>query len=478
LEVSVTKINEVYMRVDCEASIAYELNDYFSFFAPGYKFNPKFKAGFWNGKIQIYKLGSRLLYVGLLSKLQKFCTDRGYNLSIPPGFVDTDISFKEVLSFLDNLKLSKKPREYQIKSFVKCIRKNRLTLLSPTASGKSLIIYLLCRWYDIKTLIIVPNTTLLAQMADDFSEYGYEEEIHQIKAGVDKNSDCQIVISTWQSLVTSKLDRDYYQQYELVICDEVHGSKAQEMTKIMESFTSCKYRFGTTGTLDDTKVNPTIIQGLFGDIYKSISTDELIKQGHIAEIKIKCLVLKYPVEECKSLKSSTYQEEIDFLCAHDRRNNFIYKLVESLEGNTLILFNYVEKHGRVLEELFRTKSIKPIYWISGSTDSDERNEIRKIVNTENNAVLLGSKGTTSTGINVPNIHNIVFASPGKAKIQTLQSIGRGLRKSETKDKMTLFDVADDLQYKKKENYTLDHFRERCRVYDNEKFQYKIYSIGI
>ena len=177
------------------------------------------------------------------------------------------------------------------------------------------------------------------------------------------------------------------------------------------------------------------------------------------------------------MAKATYQEEVDYLCQNEFRNNFIKNLAESLEGNTLVLYQYVEKHGKVLLELMRD-SKKPVHFISGAIDGESREEIRKLVNESKSSTLLASKGTTSTGVNIVNLNDLIFASPSKSKIQTLQSVGRTIRASETKNSATLYDIADDLQYKKNKNYTLDHFLERAKIYDSEKFSYKIYTVTV
>jgi superfamily II DNA or RNA helicase len=477
-KVIVKKVDESKIYVDSdEPGVLYELHDHFSFFTEGYKFSPKFKAGFWDGKIKLFHLGKKTLPAGLIGELKKFCESRNYILEDDNSFSEYSVSLYEVEEFIKGLNLPIKPRKYQIKSFIKCIRKGRLTLLSPTSSGKSLIIYMLIRWYNLKTLIIVPTISLVNQMAGDFEEYGYEEEVHKIFGGQEKYSDEMVTVSTWQSIYKMK-EQEFFEQYDVVIGDECHLSKALEFSKIMEKLYTTKYRFGTTGTLDDSKVNPLIIQGHFGEVYKSISTAEMMEQGFAATLSIKALVLKYDEADSKAAKG-TYQEEIDWICRSEKRNKFIKNLVKSLDGNVLVLFNYVEKHGRVLEEYFNTHiTDRDIYWISGVTSADDREEIRKIVNGKEKSILLASIKTSGTGINVPNLNHIVFVSPSKAKVQTLQNIGRVIRKSNRKDKATLYDIADDLRHKKYTNYTYNHFLERLKIYKREEFKTKIYEIGI
>ena len=165
---------------------------------------------------------------------------------------------------------------------------------------------------------------------------------------------------------------------------------------------------------------------------------------------------------------------MDYLVTNIERNNFIKRLALSLKGNTLLLFQYVEKHGHVLEEIIKDND-KEVFYIHGGVDADTREEIRHLVETKDNCIIVASSGTMSTGVNIRNIHNIIFASPSKSRVRNLQSIGRGLRKSDNNQITTLYDIADDLQTK---NYTLRHFVERVKLYNEEQFDYTIEKYGI
>lgn len=475
--VHVTPINEVYIRLDCEAGIAYELSDYFTFRVPGCQFSPKFKAGYWDGKIRLFNLGNRTLYAGLMHKVKAFCDSRGYEFTYEPSLGAEEVAFNAIERFLKCLGLPKDrwPRDYQVKAFVKALRDKRTLLLSPTASGKSLIIYLLTQWYEGKKLIVVPNKGLVHQMAGDFAEYGYRNDVHMIMAGVPKTTKHEITISTWQSIY--KLDEDYFNQFDLIVGDEAHGFKAKCLTDIMSKATKVKYRVGTTGTLDDSLCHKLVLEGLFGRIQKVTTTSELMKQGHVAELEIKCLVLKYPAQRCQDMKGNDYKTEIKWLTENPARNKFIVNLAASLPGTTLILFRYTE-HGKALFEALKEKTEHPVFFINGGVGAEDREEIRKIVNEHPDAKLVASMGTTSTGTNIVHLDNMIFAHPSKSKIQNLQSVGRGLRVSDTKLNATLYDISDDLQWKSSKNHTLKHFLERVKIYTEEKFKYRIYEIDL
>jgi superfamily II DNA or RNA helicase len=377
------------------------------------------------------------------------------------------------------------PHDYQIKAFVKAIRKRRILLLSPTASGKSLIIYLILRYLHerldfSRTLVVVPTTSLVSQLATDFADYGFDSDslVHRIYEGESKTTAKPIIISTWQGIQYQP--KKWFEQFDSLFGDEAHLFAAKSLQYIGLSAIRARYRVGTTGTLKDTKTHKLVLEGLFGPVYKVISTKELMDAGTVAQLTVKGLLLKHDVAACKKAKGFTYQEEMDYLCAHEGRNKFITNLALSLDGNTLVLFQYVEKHGKILFDMISSAKTcqRKIFYVHGKVDSDVREEIRKIVETETDAIIVASYGTFSTGINIKNLHNLIFASPTKSKVKTLQSIGRGLRLHTSKAGATLLDIADDLRHNGKENFTLKHFLERLRIYTEEKFKFKIYKIEL
>ena len=288
-----------------------------------------------------------------------------------------------------------------------------------------------------------------------------------------------LIISTWQSLY--KLPKEYFEQFDFIIGDEAHLFKAQSLTTIMSSCTNARYRIGLTGTLDGTKTHKLVLEGLFGPVEQVTTTRKLIDSGKVADFEIKCLVLKHDDAICKEMKGKEYKDEIAYLVLNESRNKFIKNLALSLGTNTLILYQYVDKHGKILYDLITgAKNIKDrkVFFIHGGVDAEMREEVRRITEEEKDAIIVASYGTFSTGINIKNLHNIIFASPSKSRVRNLQSIGRGLRQSEGKDKATLYDIADDLRVGKHMNFTLRHFVERVKIYNDEKFDYKLYKIGL
>ena len=313
-------------------------------------------------------------------------------------------------------------------------------------------------------------------MYSDFIDYGWSDDyLHRIYAGHERESSKSVYISTWQSL--HKMKKPYFSKFGCVIGDEAHLFKSKSLTNILTKLDLCKYRFGLTGTLDDTQTHRLILEGLFGSVEKVVTTKELIDSGTLAELEINCIVLKHTEKESKNLKGSSYAEEINYLVGNDRRNDFIINLSNNLEGNTLCLFQLVLKHGKNLYDEMQ-KFDRKVFFVYGGTNAETREKIRSITEGEKNAIIVASYGTFSTGVNIRNLHNIVFTSPSKSKIRVLQSLGRGLRKTATKNTVRLFDIADDLSYKSHKNFTLNHFYERINIYNREKFNYKIDKIKI
>ena len=476
----IEKVNEVYNKVKTDdRGIAEELSAYFTFKVPGYQFMPAYRNKFWDGQIRLYNTSTQMLYSGLNNYVIMFAKERGYEVEFEYDNSADNYSVAEAKKFIEEEKFTMTPRDYQLEAYVDAIRYKRGLFISPTASGKSFIIYMIMRKLLRQTLIIVPTTTLVHQMYSDFEEYGFNSEkyCHKIFSGKDKNTDKPVVITTWQSIY--KLRKDWFKKFDVVIGDEAHLFKAKSLTSILEKMEDTEYRFGFTGTLDGTQTHKLVLEGLFGPAQKVISTKELMDSGTLADFKIKILALKYHDEIRKIVSKMDYQAEMDFLVSHEGRNKFIKNLALSLNGNTLLLFQYVDKHGRILEEMIKEEAgDRKVFFIHGGVKGEERDDIRGIVEKENNAIIVASYGTFSTGVNIKNLHSIIFASPSKSKIRNLQSIGRGLRKSDTKDSAILYDIADDLSWKSTSNFTLKHLMERVKIYDEEKFDYKLYSIGL
>jgi len=481
------KKNEVYLSIEAEAGIRRDLSEYFTFEVPGFKFMPQYRNRVWDGKIRLYSYQTGQIYAGLYPYIIKWCKDN--NIEVVDGSKIKDVTVDEqaVDGFIKALKIPFAVRDYQREAFIHAIKKSRCLLLSPTASGKSLIVYLITRFNLIrlknkkqnKVLIIVPTTSLVEQLTKDFKDYGWNSEtnVHKIYQGHDKDTDKRVVISTWQSIYN--LPKAWFKQFGTIVGDEAHLFKAVSLTKIMSKLETCKYRYGLTGTLDGTKTHKLVLEGLFGTVNKVISTAELQEKKQLADLKIYGLILGYDNGSRQYVNGLNYQEEMDFLVAHEKRNKFIVNLAAKLTGNTLCLFQYVEKHGAGLyADITKKAENKKVFYVYGGVEAEDREKIREVTEKSDNAVIVASYGTFSTGINIRNLHNIIFASPSKSRIRNLQSIGRGLRLKDDKSKATLYDIADDLTFKEKENYTLSHFRERINIYNEEEFDYEIHNVDL
>jgi superfamily II DNA or RNA helicase len=474
----IERINEAYIRVKCDPSISFELRDYFTFKVANHWHMPKFRNKKWDGKIKLFNSLTGAIYSGLLPRIEEFCRERKYDIEYVHDFADEEFSTKEALDFIATLNLPHVPHEHQVNAFVHCVRKRRALMLSPTGSGKSLIAYILTRYYKKKTLIVVPTTGLVSQMQNDFIEYGLDESnIHVVFSGKEKNTELPITITTWQSIF--KLPKEWFDQYNLIIGDEADGFDAKSLITIMTNLQNCKYRFGLTGTLSGTALNKTTLEGLFGIFHRVATTKELIEKEILSNFTVKCVVLNHPEEFCET---RPYIEELKFIFASQSRNRFVKNLALSMKGNTLVLFDYVKRHGKPLYEMIKAEAgDRPVYFVYGGVKGEERNEIRKIIETEENAIVIASV-VFVRGINIQSLQNLIFTSPTKAQRKVLQSIGRILRKSKRKDMATLVDIADNLtpanRKRGKKNFAMRHFDERLKMYDAEGFNHKIYSVAL
>jgi len=480
--IRVGKLNHSEIIVQCDGGTSQELNEFFSFFVPGYKFMPAFKSRMWDGKIRLFNRQTGTLPAGLFYHLESFCVQRGYVCDVVDSDYGTPDDKNEIRpdtlkQYVDDLKLPFPMRDYQFQCVGEAITRKRAILLSPTGSGKSLMIYGLARIWNQhlasnagRVLVIVPTTSLVEQMYNDFKGYGMpENEMHRIYSGKDKDVDCNYVISTWQSIY--KLPKVWFEQFGCVFGDEVHGFKSKSLSGIMNKCTQAEYRFGTTGTLDGAQTHELVLQGLFGKIYRVTTTKKLQDNDTLAKLSIRRLVLNYPQTLRKTFGKQTYQDELDFIVGHEKRNRFITNLALDLKGNTLVLYNYVEKHGKPLFQSIKERADenRKIFFVSGGTDTSDREAIRGIVEKLSGAIIVASLGTFSTGINIKNLHNIIFASPSKSQIRVLQSIGRGLRKSDDGRVTTLYDITDDISWQKRQNFALLHSFERLKMYKAEQF---------
>ena len=491
-DIRIRKKDEVYLIVDCDLSLRQELSEHFTFEVPGAKFNPLYRNRMWDGKIRLFSYMTGEVYVGLVDYIENFALNNGYSVDLSKyEHVGERCTPEEVREYCLSLQLAsqQKPieiRDYQVDAIHKALESGRKLLLSPTGSGKSLIIYSLMRWHferHRRQLIIVPTTSLVEQLYTDFADYSssngwkYDNYCHRIYSGAEKINDFPVTISTWQSLY--KMPKSFFEKFDVIYGDEAHLFKAKSLSAIMNRCVNTRFRIGTTGTLDGSQTHKLVLEGLFGSVYKVTTTKALIQNKQLAELKIYCLILEYSEDTRKQARALDYQQEMDFLVTHAGRNKFIRNLAINSKGNTLVLFQYVEKHGKTLHDMILEKAPnRKVFFVYGGTDTQQREQVRALTEKENDAIIVASYGTYSAGVNIRNLHNIIFASPSKSRIRNLQSIGRGLRVSETKETCNLYDIGDDLSWKKKKNFTLQHMVERIKIYNEESFNYSLVKVPL
>ena len=493
MKVSIEKLDEVYVRVFSDPSIEQELSDFFTYEYPGARFTPQFRARLWDGKVRLYDQVRKTLYLGLITYVEEFCVRNGYEVEYKNVVsVEHDLSHEDIETYARSLQPMGrgKPieiRDYQVEAVRSALNKERTLLLSPTASGKSFIIYTTMRQHldnHRKCIIIVPTTSLVEQLYTDFQDYssanGWDTSLHcqKLYSGFTKDFTKDVLITTWQSVYLQP--KAWFKQFDVIFGDEAHQFKAKSLTTVMEKMDNIRYRIGTTGTLDNKKVHRLVLEGMFGPVHKVTTTKALMDSGRLSNLNITCVILKYSEEIRKAQKNMTYQDEMDFIVSNEARNKFIRNLAVKSEGNTLVLFQYVEKHGKVLYEAIKNKAHdkRKIFFVYGGTETSDRESIRHITEGESDAIIIASFGTFSTGINIPSIENVIFASPSKSKIRNLQSIGRGLRLKEGKTHCNLFDLADDLHWKSWKNHTLNHAAERYKTYAEEQFEIKLVEVDL
>lgn len=505
--ITISPVNASKVRVESELHILTEINDHFKFRPNGYQYMPAYKNRSWSGFVHLFDTKTKTLPIGLIPRLEKYATslevDVDYSTYNDKSSND-DITLEDVVEFAKSLDIHSggkkiEPRDYQIRTVYEALKRGRMVAIAPTSAGKSLILYIYINWLkhvvEKKILLIVPSTQLVLQMLGDFSDYhngnpemeSPEDYCHIIMGGKEKFDDSKkVFISTWQSLqnITKGKDKlytlSYFNGFDVAICDETHLAKSTQITNILNSCINAHIRLGVTGTLDGTDTTQLQLEGLFGPVHHVITTKELMDSGAVSTLDIKCVTLTYPDEIRKNATKLSYQEELDFLVTYPSRVKFVRNLACSLKNNTLILVNYVEKHGKPLYDAIKEKvgDTRQVFFIHGSVDAEIRDEMRKIVETADDAIIIGSFGVLSTGTNIKRLFNIIFASPSKSQVRVLQSLGRGLRLGSDKNHCVLYDISDDLSWKKHKNYTLKHFIERVKMYTNQKFNYKLNRINL
>lgn len=498
IDINVKFYDYSHVHIECDESTFYELRDYFSYEADGYRFNPKFKYGQWDGRIRLMDY-NRLLPFGLVSQVKKFAEQYEYSLHIDPKIFETEeITRPEFDTWLKSKKIYSnntliEPHWYQSDAVFEGLVNKRRILNLPTSAGKSLIQALLARYYvenyEGKILILVPTTALVDQMINDFKDYQLftGPMMLGIRSGTIRDSDAMIYVSTYQTAI--KQPQEWFSQFGMFMNDECHLANGKSISTIIKGLTNCAFKYGLSGSLKDGKANIMQYMGLFGPIFKPVSTAQLMEEGQVTDLKINSVFLRYPDEFCAKMKGKDYQTEIKVITKADRRNKWISNLAVKLakkDENIFLMFKNIE-HGKMLFETCKGLHDK-VYYVSGEVTTEVRNALKVMAENGKGIIVVASYGVFSTGISVKNLHHIIFAHPVKSKIIVLQTIGRVLRKHASKTIAQVFDIIDDMGVKPKSkdskkkyvhlNYALKHGLERIQRYADEKFDYTMRTVEL
>jgi len=496
-----TKINEVYFLVEGITSSdiidIQELYLNFQYMHPNAKFMPAYKNGSWDGEVRFinYLDSNRdkaLAPVGLLRPIMEFCSSRQIELIFENGdigirelkhFDKIDIYFDKVLN--PSLPGKMELRDYQRKAIKQALKIQKATLISPTGSGKSLILYGYIRWIldhefeeNDRLLLVVPNTTLVEQMAKDFIGYGYKRvnNIEKIYHGQEKNFSSQIIISTWQSLY--KYEYEFFEQFRGIIIDECHGAKANKLRYVSENCINAEFRLGTTGTLQSDLLERYQVTSHLGTPFRTKTTVELVSEGHLSEFLVKNTVLKWKTKE--KLELSTFDEEYSAVLKCPERRDLIVNFIQNVYNNEpvgtfLVLGNRID----YLKDMYAKLKEKydNVYLIYGEIKEKDRQVILEKIK-KCGGILVANLSILGTGINIPNVFQIVVATPFKsADILAIQMIGRAIRLYSGKKMATIYDFFDKIPIKgKQHNNIFKWLQVKEDVYRREGYKHNTYQI--
>lgn len=471
-DIEIRIIDTCTLNVEADEGILKELHEFYTFEVPGYEYMPKFQSGLWDGKIRCFNMWKRQLPAGLLIKTLIWAKKNKYSVALEPELLPVKIPDEEFNELYEDLKLPEQftKEDHQTYLIKKGLELKRALLLSPTGSGKSLIIYALCKMImretGKKALIVTPGINLVSQIPAEFKDYGYKKEINKFSETKDKNSSAEIYISTYHSLY--KLPKKFFDQFGIIIADEAHEYTAKTTQELISKTGGIAYKFGTTATLQDTKCHSLVLEGMFGVPISRTTTKKLIDAGKLAKAKIIALVLNHPEEVCKRIKNeNSYRAEIEEIITSNKRNDFLVNFISKVPKNALVLFTHTA-HGTYLRDKLKKSTKRPIYYIDGGVKADLREEIRLKLEIDDDAIILAQIRTAGTGWSVKNLHNVFFIHPSKQKNRILQAIGRILRKLAGKNEARVWDIADNMSYKKHKNTTLEHFLFRLEAYSAEE----------
>lgn len=466
--ITIKMFDNLHLHIDASREILCSLREYFAEYKSGFMFSPKYKSGMWDGKIYLFSMYDKILPYGLMAEFLNFKKKFFPNEEL---YISDDVkAFYAQDRSNDNYEL--KPcepwdyRPYQDKCIRKAMSYKRCIIRAATSAGKSYIIAgiiknLLSDKKISNAIIIVPTSSLVEQFYKDIVDYGFfKEDVGRVYSKY-KDWDKKIVVSTWQSL---KNNISNVERFNCIIIDECHGSKASVMKSILKE-SRAEYRIGCTGTMPDERLDELEIKSYLGPVVVDVSASELAELGYISNMH----VVMYHVE-CNSKFNKEYNLAKDEIFNNPFRMNIVRNIVDKCKDTVLLLVGKVETEGDILKRYLLEMGVcdeDHIVFISGDMETSLREEWRqKIINNNGEKyIICATYGTFSTGINIPNLSNLIFVSPFKSKIRILQSIGRILRKHAAKTGAIVYDIVDH------NNKWFPKYGDiRLRYYDKEKFE--------
>lgn len=496
-DIQIVKVNEVRMRCIADLSIREELNDYFKFEDPNFVPNPFSK---WDGVVRLFTKSSGLIDIGLLFEVFKFCKHNKYSIELDPALkYIQDIPDDEIHEFINSLEpkirtedheyIDAETRDYQFDTIAKAMRQTRCVCELATSAGKSFVLYVMARYYrqrrealesNLRTLIVVPSIHLVTQLYDNFEEYSHGSawkpvvNTQLIFDGATKEISKPIVISTWQGIQDQP--KEWFHQFGDIVVDEVHTSKSDKLSYILNNCIYADQRLGVTGTLANTRVAGLQVVSHFGAYHKIITARDLIDLGYATDIKVRMVQLKHTAADAVGLDGD-YAKEIDYLISHQSRNEVIAKLALNLKGNVAIMFARIDAHMMVVYEML--SAVKPnVFVINGEVKIEDRRRIQKAMEEGEDITLLASYGTMQQGVSIKKLHHLVLAHPSKSFIRVIQTLGRLMRQHSSKDVAWIWDLVDNASYNASTNHALRHSHERYKFYLTERHPVEFMKVAL
>ena len=417
--------------------------------------------------------------IGLVGELQKFLVERDICPDVQITSAAQNILYPGIkTTHVEPLKIPL--RDYQTTAVKQCVAAGRGVVLLGTGAGKTLTCATLIENYyrdhdrDVfKCLVIVPDLGLVNQTYNDFIEYQVSFKLTRWTGSIVPDLTSNVIIANTAILQSKFDDNEWLRHVDVVIVDETHkAGKGTGLSKILDQINT-PHKFGFTGTLPEDKMNRWTVLGKIGPVLIEKSSHDLRAANHLVNVAVKMMQIHYKTQPPKILvkehATQAYQQELEFIYNNAFRNRVIQTMCANFNNNILVLVNHIE-HGESMTNCLSNLANKQVFFIRGEVEVEDRDKVKHIMENNNNVVCVAISSIFSTGVNIKNIHMIVFAAGGKSFIRTVQSIGRGLRLHPTKDSLTIVDVADALEY------GIKHATRRQEIYRTEQINYTTHKI--